>query len=102
MTWQYLPVTYRKRCGKVIAEIENENKDNSEADKKTASALSIAHYDMRFLKPLDEALLKEIAKKFDCIITIEDGVRKGGSWIRHTGMDERPRIPSADNEDGYS
>ena len=63
---------------KVIAEIENENKGNSEADKKTASALSIAHYDMRFLKPLDEALLEEIAKKFDRIITIEDGVRKGG------------------------
>ena len=33
---------------------------------------------MRFLKPLDEALLEEIAKKFDRIITIEDGVRKGG------------------------
>ena len=63
---------------KVIAEIEDENKGNSEADKKTASTLSIAHYDMRFLKPLDEALLEEIAKKFDRIITIEDGVRKGG------------------------
>ncbi len=34
---------------------------------------------MRFLKPLDEALLEEIAKKFDRIITIEDGVRMGGS-----------------------
>ncbi|GHT58273.1 1-deoxy-D-xylulose-5-phosphate synthase [Bacteroidia bacterium] len=39
---------------------------------------SIAHYDMRFLKPLDEELLHEIGKKFKKIITIEDGVRTGG------------------------
>ncbi len=39
---------------------------------------SIAHYDLRFLKPLDEALLHEIGKKFSRIITIEDGVLKGG------------------------
>lgn len=39
---------------------------------------SIAHYDLRFLKPLDETLLHEIGKKFSRIITIEDGVLKGG------------------------
>lgn len=37
-----------------------------------------AHYDMRFLKPLDENLLKEVAEKYKHIITIEDGVRNGG------------------------
>ena len=37
-----------------------------------------AHYDMRFLKPLDEELLKEVFKHYDKIITIEDGVIKGG------------------------
>jgi 1-deoxy-D-xylulose-5-phosphate synthase len=37
-----------------------------------------AHYDMRFAKPLDEALLHEIFKKFDQIVTIEDGTVKGG------------------------
>jgi 1-deoxy-D-xylulose-5-phosphate synthase len=40
--------------------------------------ISIAHYDLRFLKPLDEALLHEIAEKFNQIITIEDGVIQGG------------------------
>jgi len=39
---------------------------------------SIAHYDIRFLKPLDETLLQEIGSKFKHIITIEDGVRNGG------------------------
>ena len=39
---------------------------------------SIAHYDMRFLKPLDETILQEVAERFSRIITIEDGVRDGG------------------------
>lgn len=38
----------------------------------------IAHYDMRFVKPLDENLLHEVGKKFKRIITIEDGSRIGG------------------------
>ncbi len=44
---------------------------------KTRNA-SIALYDIRFLKPLDEALLHEIGKSFDKIITIEDGILNGG------------------------
>ena len=39
---------------------------------------SVAHYDIRFLKPLDEGMLHEIGKKFKQIITIEDGVIQGG------------------------
>lgn len=39
---------------------------------------SIAHYDMRFLKPLDDTILQEVAERFSRIITIEDGVRDGG------------------------
>lgn len=39
---------------------------------------SVAHYDLRFLKPLDEDLLHEIGKKFKKILTVEDGVRYGG------------------------
>ena len=42
------------------------------------TGMSIAHYDMRFLKPLDENILKEVGEKFSRIITIEDGVRMGG------------------------
>jgi 1-deoxy-D-xylulose-5-phosphate synthase len=38
----------------------------------------IAHYDMRFVKPLDEKLLHTICTNFNHIITIEDGVKKGG------------------------
>ena len=49
-----------------------------EIQEKTEPQLSIAHYDMRFLKPLDEKMLKEIGERFNHIITIEDGVRNGG------------------------
>jgi len=47
---------------------------------KTAekSGVSIAHYDMRFVKPLDEALLHEVGKQFKKVLVIEDGVLKGG------------------------
>ncbi|MAJ97733.1 MAG: 1-deoxy-D-xylulose-5-phosphate synthase [Flavobacteriales bacterium TMED288] len=38
----------------------------------------IAHYDLRFVKPLDEKCLHEIFKKYDYIITIEDGCLNGG------------------------
>ena len=38
----------------------------------------IAHYDMRFAKPLDEELLHQICNRFKTIVTIEDGVKKGG------------------------
>ena len=49
-----------------------------EIQEKTEPQLSIAHYDMRFLKPLDEKILSEIGERFNRIITIEDGVRNGG------------------------
>lgn len=39
---------------------------------------SIAHYDLRFLKPLDTAMLDKIGSTFGRIITVEDGVRNGG------------------------
>ena len=38
----------------------------------------VAHYDMRWLKPMDEQLLHEIGKRFTTIITVEDGVISGG------------------------
>ncbi|MBQ9525535.1 MAG: 1-deoxy-D-xylulose-5-phosphate synthase [Bacteroidaceae bacterium] len=40
--------------------------------------ISIAHYDMRFLKPIDEDILAYVGKNFSRIITIEDGVKNGG------------------------
>ena len=52
---------------KAIAELEHDT-----------PGLSVAHYDMRFLKPLDENLLDEIATRYSRIVTVEDGVRAGG------------------------
>ena len=55
----------------------------AELDSSLASHLSpltsrYAHYDLRFLKPLDEEMLHEIGRKYSKIVTIEDGVRNGG------------------------
>ena len=43
-----------------------------------ANIPSAAHYDMRFLKPIDETILQEVAEKFNRIITVENGVKTGG------------------------
>ncbi len=40
--------------------------------------INISHYDMRFAKPLDEEVLHKVFKKFNKVITVEDGVIKGG------------------------
>ena len=57
----------------------------------TAEAAKVAHYDLRFLKPLDDKMLTEIGESFDKIITVEDGVRMGGmgsavlEWMANHG-----------------
>jgi 1-deoxy-D-xylulose-5-phosphate synthase len=43
-----------------------------------ADGLNPAHYDMRFVKPLDKALLHEVFSQFDKVITVEDGTVVGG------------------------
>lgn len=43
-----------------------------------ADGINPAHYDMRFAKPLDEALLHEVFTKFNKVITVEDGTVVGG------------------------
>lgn len=58
--------TMAANASKAIEKIEKESK------------ISIAHYDIRFLKPLDTELLDEIGRKFRKIVTIEDGVINGG------------------------
>ncbi|MFH1297281.1 MAG: 1-deoxy-D-xylulose-5-phosphate synthase [Bacteroidota bacterium] len=42
------------------------------------TGISVGHYDMRFLKPLDESLLHTVLQKFDKLLTIEDGTIIGG------------------------
>ena len=67
-------------AAEAIAEAEREN-----------GGLSVAHYDMRFVKPLDTALLEEVAAKFTRVITVEDGARTGGfgsavlEWMADNG-----------------
>ena len=43
-----------------------------------SSGASVAHYDMRFVKPLDETMLHEVFAKFNKVITVEDGCLMGG------------------------
>lgn len=40
--------------------------------------IQITHYDMRFVAPLDEEALHDVFRKFDKIVTVEDGMLKGG------------------------
>ena len=81
------PVRYGKgvklRDGKdfavlTIGSIGNTMAEAIEAVSLQNSAVSIAHYDMRWLKPLDEQILHEVGKTFKTIVTAEDGVIAGG------------------------
>ena len=47
-------------------------------DRAEAEGCSVAHYDLRYAKPLDEALLDEVAATFDRVVTVEDGALRGG------------------------
>ena len=53
-------------------------KNVSKAIEKIDQAISVAHYDMRFVKPLDEKLLHTLFNTFNNIITVEDGTISGG------------------------
>ncbi len=64
-----------------------------------------AHYDMRFLKPLDENILQEVAEKYKHIITVENGVKNGGlgssvlEWMNDHGYSPRiTRLGLPDNQ----
>lgn len=88
--------------GPIGNNVENAIKKYNEVEKK---AISVAHYDMRFLKPLDENLLHEIGKKFKRIITIEDGIRNGGfgssilEWMSDNGYS--PKITRLGVQDSF-
>jgi 1-deoxy-D-xylulose-5-phosphate synthase len=43
-----------------------------------AEGLDTGHYDMRFCKPLDEEMLRDIARRYRAIVTVEDGCLPGG------------------------
>ncbi len=49
-----------------------------EALEQYPAADHVAHYDMRYAKPLDEKILREVGERFEAVITIEDGAIRGG------------------------
>ena len=57
--------------------------------------ISVAHYDMRFLKPIDESILEEVGRNFKRVITVENGVIRGGlgsavlEWMNDHGYTPR-------------
>jgi 1-deoxy-D-xylulose-5-phosphate synthase len=50
----------------------------AEAVGRAAEGVAVGHYDLRFAKPLDEGLLREVGAKYKRVITVEDGVVVGG------------------------
>lgn len=61
------------------------------------SPLSVAHYDMRFCKPLDTDVLESVSQRFSLIVTVEDGQLAGGfgsavlEWLSDNGKTTRVR-----------
>ncbi|MFA5463164.1 MAG: 1-deoxy-D-xylulose-5-phosphate synthase, partial [Dysgonamonadaceae bacterium] len=54
------------------------NTGASAIEKAKEYGLNVAHYDLLFLKPLDEELLKEVAENYQTIVTLENGSIEGG------------------------
>lgn len=48
------------------------------AERAAAAGIEAAHYDLRYVKPLDEVLLDEVGRRFRRVITVEDGCLRGG------------------------
>lgn len=79
---QVLPIGKGKSCvtgmiSPYFLSTDRKRGDQSHRDGERRG-VSIAHYDMIYLKPLDEELLHEIGRKYNRIITVENGVIKGG------------------------
>jgi 1-deoxy-D-xylulose-5-phosphate synthase len=102
---QVAPVEYGKgvklRDGKDVAVLTIGSIGNPMADAISSlegrqEGFSYAHYDMRWLKPLDEDILHEVGRKYNTIVTAEDGVIAGGlgsavlEWMADHGY--TPRI----------
>ena len=77
-------------AAEAISEVEQSHRTQGDG------ALSIAHYDLRFLKPLDETMLTAIGEQYQRVLCIEDGVRNGGmgsavlEWVSDHGY--APRV----------
>jgi len=78
--------------GTTMAEAIDEVESRKSKDKRQKT---IAHYDMRWLKPMDEEILEEVGKRFRTIVTVEDGMISGGlgsavlEWMSDHGYSPR-------------
>ena len=68
----------KKGTKKAVLSIGTIAKNVTNAIELSDNSSEIAHFDMRFVKPLDERLLHEVFKNYKTIFTIEDGTIKGG------------------------
>ena len=88
-----------------IGSIGNTMAEAIEELKIKNSKLKVAHYDMRWLKPLDEEILHEVGKKYKTIVTAEDGIIAGGfgsavlEWMSDHGY--TPRVIRLGVNDQY-
>ena len=75
------------------------------AEVEAEGGVSVAHYDMRFVKPLDADLLTEVGQKYSKIVTVEDGILRGGvgeaitKWLSDNGY--HPQVVSLGIGDGF-
>jgi len=83
------------RDGKDLAVLTIGAIGNAMSEAIEASGRDIAHYDMRWLKPMDEDILHEVGRKYKTIVTAEDGVIAGGlgsavlEWMADHGYTPR-------------
>lgn len=71
----------RLREGRDVAVLSVGTTDSAAAraaEKAAAQGVRVAHYDLRFAKPLDEELLDEVGRTFGRVVTVEDGCLRGG------------------------
>ena len=65
-------------------------------ERAVAAGVEVAHYDLRYAKPLDEQILEEAGRRFRRIVTVEDGSLRGGvgeavtAWFNRHGY--RPEV----------
>lgn len=61
------------------------------AERAAAAGVDVAHYDLRYVKPLDEKLLDDVGRRFRRVVTVEDGCLRGGvgeavtAWFSRNG-----------------
>lgn len=98
----------RLKQGKDMAVITIGTAGNAAAEAiariERSGLVTIAHYDLRFAKPLDGELLREAASRFDRILTVEDGILRGGvgeavaKFFGDNGLSPRVRSLGIDDD----